>query len=118
MKRLNKFISETGTCSRREADGLIESGRVTVNGVRAGLGTQVGDGDLVCVDGAPIGARDRPRPVYIARNEPVGVCCTTERPVEGTFVDFVEHEVRFFPVGRVVKGSEGLSGGAEEGAIG
>jgi 23S rRNA pseudouridine2604 synthase len=108
VKRLNKFISETGTCSRREADGLIESGRVTVNGVRAGLGTQVGDGDVVTVDGVAIGERDRPRPVYIALNKPVGITCTTERHVEGNIVDFVDHEERIFPIGRLDKDSEGL----------
>lgn len=107
--RLNKFISETGACSRREADELIGSGRVAVNGVTAGLGTQVGDGDQVTVDGQPVGgARDRPRPVYIALNKPPGITCTTERSVEGNIIDFVDHPERIFPIGRLDKESEGL----------
>ena len=107
--RLNKFISETGACSRREADAMIEAGRVAVNGTIAGLGTQVADGDQVTVDGAPVGgARDRPRPVYIALNKPVGVTCTTERHVEGNIIDFVDHPERIFPIGRLDKESEGL----------
>ncbi len=107
--RLNKFISETGTCSRREADAMIEAGRVAVNGAVAGLGTQVVEGDTVTVDGAAIGAaRDRPRPVYIALNKPVGVTCTTERHVEGNIIDFVDHPERIFPIGRLDKESEGL----------
>lgn len=107
--RLNKFISETGTCSRREADAMIAAGRVAVNGVVAGLGTHVGEGDQVTLDGAPIGAaRDRPRPVYIALNKPPGITCTTERQVEGNIIDFVDHPERIFPIGRLDKESEGL----------
>ena len=107
--RLNKFISETGTCSRRQADALIEAGRVTINGVRAGLGSQVADGDRVCVDGESIGAaKDRPKPVYIALNKPVGITCTTERHVEGNIIDFIDHAERIFPIGRLDKESEGL----------
>jgi 23S rRNA pseudouridine2604 synthase len=104
--RLNKFISETGVCSRREADAWIEAGRVSVNGRRAELGTQVGEGDAVTVDGRPIGARRQP--VYIALNKPVGITCTTERHVEGNIVDFVGHRERIFPIGRLDKESEGL----------
>lgn len=106
--RLNKFISETGACSRREADDWIASGRVTVNGHRAGVGMVVDDGDVVAVDGAVITARDRPPPVYIALNKPVGITCTTERAVEGNIVDFVDHPERVFPIGRLDKDSEGL----------
>lgn len=104
--RLNKFISETGVCSRREADAWIEAGRVSVNGVRAQLGTQVGEGDTVSVDGKPIGAKRKP--VYIALNKPVGITCTTERHVAGNIVDFVGHRERIFPIGRLDKESEGL----------
>lgn len=104
--RLNKFISETGVCSRREADAWIEAGRVTVNGQRAVLGTQVSDGDAVCVDGRPVGAAKQH--VYIALNKPVGVICTTERDVPGNIVDFVGHRERIFPIGRLDKDSEGL----------
>jgi 23S rRNA pseudouridine2604 synthase len=104
--RLNKFISETGVCSRREADAWIEAGRVTVNGAVAQLGTQVNEGDEVCVNGRPVGQK-RKR-VYIALNKPVGITCTTERQVEGNIVDFVGHPERIFPIGRLDKDSDGL----------
>jgi 23S rRNA pseudouridine2604 synthase len=104
--RLNKFISETGVCSRREADAWIEAGRVRVNGKGAELGTQVGENDTVEVDGKPIGAKRRA--VYIALNKPVGVTCTTERHVAGNIVDYVGHRERIFPIGRLDKESEGL----------
>ena len=104
--RLNKFISETGVCSRREADAWIAAGRVTVNGRPAGLGTRVGVQDEVCVDGRPVGLPSRH--VYIALNKPVGVTCTTERHVAGNIVDFVGHRERVFPIGRLDKDSEGL----------
>ena len=104
--RLNKFISETGVCSRREADIWIEAGRVTINGEPATLGTQVGEGDVVCVDGRRIGAAKQH--VYIALNKPVGIVCTTERDVAGNIVDFVRHRERIFPIGRLDKDSEGL----------
>jgi 23S rRNA pseudouridine2604 synthase len=107
--RLNKYLSESGACSRREADGFITEGRVTVNGVPAVLGTQVADGDDVRLDGEAIGAaRKRIRPVYIALNKPVGITCTTERQVAGNIVDFVDHPERVFPIGRLDKDSEGL----------
>jgi 23S rRNA pseudouridine2604 synthase len=104
--RLNKFISETGVCSRREADAWIAAGRVTVNGAVAGLGVQVGEGDEVCVDGRRVGAARRH--VYLALNKPVGITCTTERHVPGNIVDFVRHRERIFPIGRLDKDSEGL----------
>lgn len=104
--RLNKFISGTGVCSRREADAWIEAGRVTINGQPATLGTQVGEGDAVCVDGRPVGAAKQH--VYIALNKPVGITCTTERHVVGNIVDFVRYRERIFPIGRLDKDSEGL----------
>jgi 23S rRNA pseudouridine2604 synthase len=104
--RLNKFISETGICSRRQADAWIAAGRVSVNGQPAELGTQVADGDDVRVDGRAVGAKKKP--VYIALNKPVGVTCTTERHVPGNIVDFVNHRERIFPIGRLDKDSEGL----------
>src|SRR5690348_12242019 len=104
--RLNKYISSTGICSRREADAWIDAGRVTINGAVATLGTQVNDGDEVCVDGRPVGSG--PRRIYIALNKPVGITCTTERDVEGNIVDFIGHRERIFPVGRLDKDSEGL----------
>jgi len=107
--RLNKYLSESGACSRREADGFIAEGRVTVNGVPAVLGTQVEDGDDVRLDGDQVGtARKHARPVYIALNKPVGITCTTERHVAGNIVDFVDHPERVFPIGRLDKDSEGL----------
>lgn len=105
--RLNKYISETGLCSRREADAWIEAGRVSVNGRPAALGTQVDDGDEVWVDGHAIRARQK-KHVYIALNKPVGITCTTERHVAGNIIDHVRHRERIFPVGRLDKASEGL----------
>jgi 23S rRNA pseudouridine2604 synthase len=107
--RLNKFLSESGACSRREADELISEGRVTINGVPATLGTQVNEGDEVKLDGDQVGeARKKVKPVYIALNKPVGITCTTERHVDGNIIDFVNHTERVFPIGRLDKDSEGL----------
>ena len=107
--RLNKYLSESGACSRREADNLIDEGRVTVNGKRAQVGMQVGEGDDVRLDGDRVGqARKKLKPVYIALNKPVGITCTTERHVAGNIVDFVDHPERVFPIGRLDKDSEGL----------
>lgn len=108
--RLNKYISDSGHCSRREADKLIDSNRVKVNGRRAELGTRVEVGDVVTVDGQEIlgtdpGKSDR---VYIAYNKPVGITCTTERSVKGNIVDAINHDQRIFPIGRLDKPSEGL----------
>jgi 23S rRNA pseudouridine2604 synthase len=104
--RLNKYISETGMCSRREADKWIEAGRVTCNGMRAQLGTQVGGADEVCVDGALIGLKKKP--VYIALNKPVGITCTTEAHIDDNIIDLIGHAERIFPIGRLDKDSEGL----------
>lgn len=110
--RLNKHIAGTGFCSRREADRLIADGRVTLNGQRAGTGAQVEEGDDVRVDGRELRARTaKPgarRHVYIALNKPVGITCTTESAVKDNIVDFVGHEQRIFPIGRLDKDSEGL----------
>ena len=104
--RINKYLAESGACSRRQADQWIEAGRVTVNGARAVLGTQVAEGDVVLVDGNPL--RERPTRVYLALNKPVGVECTTDRGVPENIVDFVGHRERIFPIGRLDKDSEGL----------
>lgn len=104
--RINKFISETGVCSRREADAWIAAGRVTVNGKRVTLGTRVQDADVVWLDGRPLASQRKP--VYIALNKPRGITCTTERDVAGNIVDFVGHPERIFPIGRLDKDSEGL----------
>jgi 23S rRNA pseudouridine2604 synthase len=104
--RLNKYLAETGTCSRREADQWIDAGRVTVDGVQAVLGTQVTEGQTVLLDGRPLPGK--PRRVYIALNKPVGIECTTDRDVADNIVDFVGHRERVFPIGRLDKDSEGL----------
>lgn len=104
--RINKFLSETGACSRREADQWIEAGRVTVDGAVAVLGTKVLEGQVVLVDGQPL--RAKPKRIYIALNKPVGIECTTDRDVAGNIVDFVGHEERIYPIGRLDKDSEGL----------
>src|SRR5690348_14169795 len=101
--RINKFISETGICSRREADQWIEQGRVTINQQPATLGSKVAAGDEVRVDDKLIG--DKPPPIYIALNKPVGVTCTTEAQVKDNIVDFVGHPQRIFPIGRLDKDS-------------
>ena len=110
--RLNKHISDTGYCSRREADRLIAEGRVTVNGLRARVGGEVGEGDQILVDGQKLqvrtAAKGQRKHVYIALNKPVGVTCTTESTVKDNIVDFVGHEKRIFPIGRLDKDSEGL----------
>jgi 23S rRNA pseudouridine2604 synthase len=104
--RLNKYISETGVCSRREADKWIEAGRVTLNGAPATLGHKVAQGDEVRIDGNLVGAKKKA--IYIALNKPVGITCTTEAHVQDNIVRFVGHSERIFPVGRLDKDSEGL----------
>jgi 23S rRNA pseudouridine2604 synthase len=104
--RLNKYIAETGVCSRREADKWIEAGRVTCNGAAAVLGTQVAQGDEVRVDGALVGVKKKS--IYIALNKPVGITCTTELDVEDNIIDLIAHTERIFPIGRLDKDSEGL----------
>jgi len=104
--RLNKYISETGVCSRREADKWIEAGRVTCNGKRADLGLKVADGDEVRVDGELIGAKNRQ--IYIALNKPVGITCTSESHIKDNIVELIGHSERIFPIGRLDKDSEGL----------
>ena len=104
--RINKYLSETGVCSRRQADQWVEAGRVSVNGVTAVLGTKVADGDDVSLDGRPLAFR--PERVYLALNKPIGVECTTDREVPDNIVDFVGHRERVFPIGRLDKDSEGL----------
>lgn len=110
--RLNKYISDTGVCSRREADRLIGEGRVTVNGIRARVGAELGDDDVVQIDGQALAKRSaapgKRRHVYIALHKPVGITCTTESSVKGNIVDFIDHRERIFPIGRLDKDSEGL----------
>jgi 23S rRNA pseudouridine2604 synthase len=105
-KRLNKFISETGICSRREADRLIADGKVIVNGAVAEMGLKVTDADDVIVNGRAL--REKRKPIYIALNKPAGITCTTERDVQGNIIDFIRHRERIFPIGRLDKPSDGL----------
>ncbi len=107
LKRLNKFIGETGFCSRREADKIIEEGRVTINGVVPELGTKVGPDDEVRIDGKLIREK-REKPVYLAFNKPVGIECTTNLEVRNNIVDYINYPTRIFPIGRLDKASEGL----------
>lgn len=104
--RLNKYISETGFCSRREADKLIEQGRVKIDGVNATTGMKVSKGQSVFIDGKPLKVENEL--VYIALNKPVGITCTTESKIKGNIVDFINHEKRIFPIGRLDKDSQGL----------
>lgn len=104
--RLNKFISDTGYCSRREADKLIEQGRVTINGQLPEMGVKVQPDDEVLVDDKPLRAKEKP--IYIALNKPTGITCTTERHVKDNIVDFIGHRKRIFPIGRLDKPSDGL----------
>jgi 23S rRNA pseudouridine2604 synthase len=112
--RVNKYISEAGLCSRREADEWLLAGRVTINGEVVSTGAKALEGDEVCVDGEIVKARilantpTAKRAVYIALNKPAGITCTTDRSVSGNIIDFVDHRERIFPIGRLDKDSEGL----------
>ncbi|MFG4004919.1 23S rRNA pseudouridine(2604) synthase RluF [Flavobacterium aquidurense] len=107
LKRLNKFIGETGYCSRREADKLIEEGRVTINGVVPEIGTKVSQNDEVRIDGKLI-VEKHEKLVYLAFNKPVGIECTTNLEVRNNIVDYINYPKRIFPIGRLDKASEGL----------
>ena len=108
LKRINKFLSEVGYCSRREADKLIEAGRVTINGVVPEMGTKIAPNDVVAVDGEEIKNSNTPF-VYLAFNKPVGIVCTTDTSVEkDNIIDFINYSKRIFPIGRLDKPSEGL----------
>ncbi|WP_201613108.1 23S rRNA pseudouridine(2604) synthase RluF [Psychrobacter immobilis] len=106
--RLNKYISESGICSRRDADRFIEQGNVYVNGKRAQVGAQVVAGDTVKVNGQLIEPREADDFIFIALNKPVGIVSTTESSEKNNIVDFVGHSVRIFPIGRLDKDSQGL----------
>ncbi|MFZ1372100.1 MAG: 23S rRNA pseudouridine(2604) synthase RluF [Ferruginibacter sp.] len=104
---LNKYISETGFCSRREADKYIEQMRVTINGKEATKGNRVGENDVVLVDGEPIRKKKR-ESVYLALNKPKGITCTTDLKDKTNIIDFINYKTRIFPIGRLDKRSEGL----------
>ncbi len=106
--RINKFLSEVGYCSRREADRLISEGRVTVNGVVPEMGTKITSTDTVRVDGKLI-SEPKEEFVYIAFNKPIGIVCTTDTKSErNNIIDYINHPKRIFPIGRLDKASEGL----------
>lgn len=108
LTRINKYLSEAGYCSRREADKLIEQGRITINGKVPEVGTKVGPGDIVAVDGKQVSLTQEKK-VYIAFNKPVGIVCTTDTGVEkDNIIDFINYPTRIFPIGRLDKASEGL----------
>lgn len=104
--RINKYIADTGACSRREADKLLEEGRVTLNGRRPELGSSVHEGDIVCIDGVKLGSK-RP-PIYLLLNKPEGITCTTDHRDPDNIIDFLDYPERVFPVGRLDKDSQGI----------
>jgi len=106
LLRINKFLSETGITSRRGADKWIEDGRIKINGELATLGSRVSDNDEVRVDGNIV-TREQEL-VYLVLNKPVGITSTTEQHIKGNVVDFVNHPLRIFHIGRLDKDSEGL----------
>ncbi len=104
--RLNKAISDSGYCSRRQADSLIEKGIVAVNGERSSLGDRVMPKDIITIDGKPLKGSDKE--IFIAFNKPVGITCTTDLRIEDNIIGFIKHSERIFPIGRLDKPSEGL----------
>ena len=104
--RLNKYIASSGLCSRREADTLIESGKVTINGETAVQGSKVMDSDIVLVNGRKVTPDDDM--IYIAFNKPLGVTCTTDKRDPSNIIDYIGFDERIFPVGRLDKNSSGL----------
>lgn len=108
LTRINKFLSEVGYCSRREADKLIAAGRVTINGKVPEMGTKISKNDSVQVDGKPIN-NTKEAFVYLAFNKPIGIVCTTDTRVEkDNIIDYINYPKRIFPIGRLDKPSEGL----------
>ena len=108
LKRINKYLSELGYCSRREADRLILAGRVTVNGENPEMGTKISHDDSVAVDGIVISNNKNPS-IYLAFHKPIGIVCTTDTKVEkNNIIDFINYPKRIFPIGRLDKPSEGL----------
>lgn len=105
---LNKFISDTGYCSRREADQLIKDGRVLINEQIAQMGNRYDIGDIVEVDGSILKPAKKEKLIYIALHKPAGITTTSEAHIPGNIIDFVKHPKRIFPIGRLDKDSEGL----------
>lgn len=106
--RINKYLSAHGVCSRREADRLLEAGRITVDGVTAMCGQQVDDNSVICIDGSRI-SDEKPQDVLMAFNKPRGiVCTTTDNQGKNNIVDYIGYDKRIYPVGRLDKDSDGL----------
>ncbi len=104
--RINKYLSAKGVCSRREADRLLEAGRITVDGAVAECGQQVDDNNIICIDGSKI-SNDKPEDILIAFNKPVGIVCTTTNK-HNNIVDYIGYSERIYPIGRLDKESDGL----------
>lgn len=102
--RLNKYLSEAGACSRREADRMVENGRITVNGVTAVMGMKVSENDVICIDEKPIYHKEPP--VLLIYNKPLGVVCSTRE--KDNIIDYIGYHKRIYPIGRLDKNSEGL----------
>lgn len=109
LTRINKYLSEIGYCSRREADKLIEQGRIKINGETALMGVKITDQDEVSINGKIVRESKKQKPVYIIFNKPVGVVCTTDtRREKNNIIDYIKYPTRIFPIGRLDKPSEGL----------
>ena len=107
--RINKYLSEVGFCSRREADRLVEEGKVTINGEIPEIGSKVKESDQVEVEGQKIEKSKIQKKIYLVFNKPVGIVCTTDRRAESSnIIDFIKYPTRIFPIGRLDKLSEGL----------
>lgn len=104
--RINKYLSSSGYCSRREADRLLEQGRVTIDGRKAELGDRAGEGEKVCVDGKPV--YPEKKRIVIAFHKPAGVVCTSSRKEKNNIIDYIRFPQRIYPVGRLDKDSTGL----------
>jgi len=104
--RINKYLSESGFCSRREADRLIEQGRVLINGEHAQIGSKITENDVVTVDGKYI--KNNAKMVYLAFNKPIGIVSTTDQKIKNNLIDFINYPQRIFHIGRLDKDSEGL----------
>ena len=114
--RLNKYLSDAGVCSRREADRLMEAGRVTIDGQVAVMGQKVLEGQQVAVDGKPVAVQEKK--VILAVNKPMGVVCTTsDKDRAQNIVELLQYPLRIYPVGRLDKDSEGLLLMTNDGAL-